>query len=400
MKHSSFSVAGQRPSLWLLVVINFSGTLAMHMFVPALPAVAQDLGASISAAQMTISLYIMGLAFGQLIYGPLSDCFGRRPVLMVGLALYTTASLAAALAPDVYALLTARLLQAFGGCAGLVLGRAIVRDMSGPEDAARQLALMNLVVVIGPAVAPLIGGMLSSSLGWRSIFLLLISLGAANLLLAWRLLPETGRPSGQVSILALGRDYQGLLGSPAFLGYAVGGACATTSMYAFIAAAPFLFIDELHRPSHEVGLYLGLLAVGVSAGSAVASRLIGRVRIERLMVGANLLSVVAAVTFLGVVVLGELTVTGAVGLMCLFTFGAGLSSPVALTKAVSVNPRTIGSASGLYGFTQMAVGAICTSLSGLGQDPALAAASVLAAAGLVSQIAFWIALRHEARKNP
>jgi len=382
------------------VLITFSGTLAMHMFVPALPAVARDMGASISAAQMTISMYIIGLAFGQLIYGPLSDCFGRRPVLMVGLALYTVAGLAAALAPDVDTLIGARLLQAFGGCAGLVLGRAIVRDMSGPEDAARQLALVNLVVVIGPAVAPLIGGMLSSSLGWRSIFLLLISLGAANLLLAWRLLPETGLPSGQISVLSLGRDYRGLLGSPAFAGYAIGGACATTSMYAFIASAPFLFVNELHRPSYEVGLYLGLLAVGVSLGSAVASRLIGRISIERFMIGANLLSVLAAVTFLGVVLLGWLSVPLAVGLMCLFTFGAGMSSPAALTKAVSVNPRTIGSASGLYGFTQMAIGALCTTLAGLGQDPALAAASVLAAAGLISQVAFWVALRHEAGKTP
>jgi DHA1 family bicyclomycin/chloramphenicol resistance-like MFS transporter len=378
------------------VLITFSGTLAMHMFVPALPAVAQDMGASISAVQMTISLYIIGLAFGQLIYGPLSDCFGRRPVLMVGLTLYTAAGMAAALAPGVHTLVTARLVQAFGGCAGLVLGRAMVRDMSGPEDAARQLALMNLVVVIGPAVAPLIGGMLSSSLGWRSIFLLLIALGAANLLFAWRLLPETGQPSGQISILTLGRDYKGLLGSPSFLGYAVGGACATTSMYAFIAAAPFIFINELHRPLHEVGIFLGLLAVGVSAGSALASRLIGRLSIERMMIGANALSVFAALAFLGVVLLGGLTVTSAIGLMCLFTFGAGMSSPAALTKAVSVNPRTIGSASGLYGFTQMAIGALCTSLSGLGPHPALAAASILAAAGLISQVAFWIALRHDA----
>jgi DHA1 family bicyclomycin/chloramphenicol resistance-like MFS transporter len=389
----------RRPALWLLVLITFSGTLAMHMFVPALPAAAQDLNASIAAVQMTISLYIIGLAFGQLIYGPVSDCFGRRPVLMVGLALYTAAGIAAALAPGIHALIAARLIQALGGCAGLVLGRAMVRDMSAAEDAARQLALMNLVVVIGPALAPLLGGFLAASLGWRSIFLLLIALGAANLLFAWRLLPETGRPTGTISVLSLGRDYRSLVGSPAFLGYAVGGACATTSMYAFIASAPFIFVNELHRSPHEVGLYLGILAVGVSAGSALASRLFGRVSIERLMVSANGLSVIAALAFFGVVALGELSVLSAVGLMCLFTFGAGMSSPAALTKAVSVNPKTIGSASGLYGFTQMAIGAVCTSLSGLGPDPAFAAAGVLAGAGVVSQLAFWIALRHEARRN-
>jgi DHA1 family bicyclomycin/chloramphenicol resistance-like MFS transporter len=396
VRHEPFPAAGlkRKPALWLLVLITFSGTLAMHMFVPALPVAAQDLGASIAAMQMTISLYILGLAFGQLIYGPLSDCFGRRPILMVGLVLYTAAGIAAALAPGVYALIAARLFQALGGCAGLVLGRAMVRDMSGPETAARQLAAMNLIVVIGPALAPLFGGLLTSTFGWRSIFLLLIALGAANLLFAWRLLPETGQPSGTISVLSLGRDYKGLLGSRAFLGYSIGGSCATTSMYAFIAAAPFIF-EELHRPAHEIGISLGLLAVGASMGSALASRLIGRVKMERLMVTANAVSACAALVLLGTVLLGELSVYSAVGLMILFNIGAGLSSPAALTKAVSVNPRMIGSASGLYGFAQMAIGAVCTSLAGLGHDPALAAASVLAAAGLISQAAFAIASRSE-----
>src|SRR4051812_39978971 len=221
VKHDSFPAAGlkRKPALWLLVLITFTGTLAMHMFVPALPIAAQDLGASIAAMQMTISLYILGLAFGQLIYGPLSDCFGRRPILMVGLVLYTAAGVAAALAPGIHALIAARLFQALGGCAGLVLGRAMVRDISAPEAAARQLAVMNLIVVIGPALAPLFGGLLASSLGWRSIFLMLVALGATNILCAWRLLPETGQPSGMISVLSLGRDYKGLLGSRAFVGY-------------------------------------------------------------------------------------------------------------------------------------------------------------------------------------
>ncbi len=396
MRHEPVPAVGlkRKPALWLLVLITFTGTLAMHMFVPALPIAAQDLDASIGAMQMTISLYILGLAFGQLVYGPLSDCFGRRPVLMVGLVLYTGAGIAAALAPGVHGLIAARLFQALGGCAGLVLGRAMVRDISGPEAAARQLAVMNLIVVIGPALAPILGGLLATTFGWRSIFLLLVALGSANILCAWRLLPETGQPSGNVSILSLGRDYKGLLSSRAFLGYTIGGSCATTSGYAFIAASPFIF-EELGRPAHEVGVALGLLAVGASIGSALASRLIGRVRMERLMVGANALSTLAALVFLSLVLMGMINVFSAVGLMVLFTMGAGLSSPAALTKAVSVNPRLIGSASGLYGFAQMAVGAICTSLSGLGHDPALAAACVLAAAGLISQAAFWIAQRHE-----
>ena len=395
----SEQVRPQQPSLWLLVLITLSGTLAMHMFVPALPDAARDLRASIPAMQMTVSLYIVGLAVGQLVYGPISDCFGRRPVLMAGLSLYTAAGLAAAFAPGVQSLVAARLLQAVGGCAGLVLGRAIVRDTAAPEDAVRRLALMNLVVAAGPGLAPIIGGALSATIGWRSIFLLLAALGASSILFAWRLLPETGRPTGDISVLSMARDYKSLVGSPAFLGYAIGGGCATTAMYGFIAAAPFIFVNDLHRPTHEVGLYLGLLIIGVSIGSALASRLIGRVPIERLMVGANLLSVAAAVAFLGLVLAGRESVETIVALMFLFTLGAGMASPTALTKAISVNPDAIGSAAGLYGFAQMAVGAVSTTLAGLGANPALAAASVLAAAGVIGQAAFFIALRNESRSN-
>jgi DHA1 family bicyclomycin/chloramphenicol resistance-like MFS transporter len=377
------------------VLITFSGTLAMHMFIPALPVAAKDLNASIATTQMTISLYIIGLACGQLIYGPISDCFGRRPVLMVGLVLYTVAGIAAALAPSVHTLIAARLLQALGGCAGLVLGRAMVRDSSDPSDTARRLALMTLAIVVGPALAPLVGGLLSEHVGWRAIFVVLIALGAANIVFSWRLLPETGHPSGNISLLGLGRDYKSLLSSPAFLGFAIGGGCATTSSYGFIAAAPFIFVTQLHRTLNEVGLALAVLAIGIALGSAVASRLIGKVPVERMMITSSLLGTFSALMFLATVLFGELTVMSAIGWPFLFTVSVGMVSPASLTKALSVNPKTIGSASGLYGFMQMVIGAICTSLAGLGSNPALAAALILAAAGIMTQIAFWIALRQE-----
>ena len=373
--------------------LTFSGTLGMHIFVPALPIAATDLGAGAAAMQMTVSLYIFGLALGQLVYGPLSDRFGRRPMLMAGLALYTAAGLAAALAPSANALVAARLLQAFGGCAGLVLGRAIVRDTAAPREAARRLALMNLMVTVGPGVAPLVGGALAAATGWRSIFYLLAALGVANLLFAWRLLPETGPSGANVKASRLARDYWGLLRSPVFLGYAIGGGCATTSLYAFIAAAPFIFVGQLHRPAGEVGAYLAILISGVWLGSILTSRLIVRIALGRLLVGANALGILASCVLLGGVLAGHLSVALAIGSMFVFTIGVGIAAPAALTQAISVNPRVIGSASGLYGFTQMAVGAFCTALAGFGQDAALSAALVLAAASLIGQAAFWVALR-------
>lgn len=384
--------------LWLLALFTFSGTLAMHIFVPALPYAAEGLQASVAATQLTISLYIAGLAVGQLIYGPLSDHFGRRPTLMLGLGLYTLAGLAAALAPDVRSLIAARLFQALGGCAGLVLGRTIVRDTALPEEAARRLAMMNLMVTIGPGVAPLIGAAMAPALGWRSIFYAMAALGALNFVLSWRLLRETAplREDASADLRQLARNYAGLCRSPAFLGYAIGGGCATTAMYAYVAAAPFIFVHRLHRPAQEVGLYLALLIAGIWLGSVAATRLVRRVDLQKLLVRGNGLSVAAALALLGVVLLGQLSVPWVVGLMSLFTLGMGLASPAAMTQALGVDPRITGSASGLYGFAQMAVGALCSALVGLGRDPALAAAVVLVGAGLIGQAGFWIAARHRA----
>lgn len=383
--------------LWLLTLITFSGTLAMHIFVPAMPEAGQALGATPGEMQMTMSVYILGLAMGQLLYGPLSDRFGRRPLLMIGLLVYTLTSVAAAFATAVDGLIALRLFQALGGCAGLVIGRAMVRDSVQSHEAARRLALMNLMVVFGPGAAPLIGSTLASFLGWRWIFYALSLLGIVNVICAWFLLPESRTrleaPKGKsLGSNSLGRDYARLLTSPTFLGYAIGGACATTAMYAFIGASPFIFAHQLHRPDYEIGLYPAILMGGVASGSMVATKLIPLVRIERLAIGASLVSVLASLTFLAVVLTGNLTVALVMGPMFVFGMGAGIAAPAALTQAMSVNPNVVGSASGLYGFAQMGVGALCTTLVAAGDNPALAAAVILAAAGLIGQLSFWIAL--------
>lgn len=379
--------------LWLLTLITFSGTFAMHSFVPALPEAALALGASLGEMQATMSVYIFGLAVGQLAYGPLSDRFGRRPVLMVGLVLYAGAGLAAAFAPDAHALIVARLLQALGGSAGLVIGRAIVRDSALPHEAGRRMAVMNLMIVLGPGLAPLAGGALAATLGWRSILFGLALLGILNLLFSWRLLPETRSPGTMPGMSALARNYGRLLATPAFVGFAIGGGCATTSMYAFLGASPFIFIEQLNRPDYEVGLYPAIVMAGVWLGTVAATRLIRRLPIDRLAVAANLLSILASFAFLGAVVSNELTVLLAITPMFVFGIGVGIASPAALTQALGVDPTVIGSASGLYGFSQMGVGAICTALVGVGTDPALTTAIILVGAGVVGQAAFWFAMR-------
>ncbi len=394
---ATFPLVKRPAPLWLLVLVTFSGTLAMHMFVPALTVAAQALQVDAATIRTTISVYIFGLAVGQLVYGPLSDVFGRRPTLLVGLALYTAGGLAATLAPNVGVLIAARLVQAAGGCAGLLLGRTIVRDTAESTDAVRRLALMSLMTMVGPGLAPMVGGLLAGALGWRSIFVVLTALGVANFTISWRLLPETGQPGGKITAAGVARDYRSLLGSPRFVGFALGGGCATTAFYGFIAAAPFIFINELHRPIHEVGLYLGLLIVGVSIGNILASRLIGRYSIERLLLAGNLLSLAAAVVVAAAFLWLRPGVFAIEALMIVYCVGAGLCSPAVSTLSISVDPRLIGSAAGLYGFMQMAVGAACTTLAGFGHDPAVSACAVLVGAATLAQLAFRVALRTPAR---
>jgi DHA1 family bicyclomycin/chloramphenicol resistance-like MFS transporter len=210
------------------------------------------------------------------------------------------------------------------------------------------------------------------------------------------ILPETRPEALVVSASRYAREYFGLLRSRQFLGYAIGGACATTSLYAFIACAPFIFVDQLHVAAASVGVYLAVLVSGLWLGSLLASQLIAHFSLTRFVVVANAISVVAAASFLALLIADRATLVAIVGTMFVFSVGVGAAAPAALVKAISVNPRVTGTASGLYGSVQMAVGAALVALAGFGADPALASAVVLLAAGIVAQVSFWVARNQSA----
>ena len=350
-----------RAPFLLLVALTACGTLGMHIIIPALPATARALDLSIATTQLTITLYLIGLAVGQLLYGPISDRFGRRPVLLAGLGLFFAASVVAACAPNAAVLIGARVLQSIGGCAGLVLGRAAVRDAAPPDRAASQLALLTLVMSAVPALAPAIGGAITAYFHWRASYILLAVLGGLTLLATVLILPETNQTrGGGTSARSLLTGYATLARSRAFLGFAVGGACSTTSFYAFMAASPFLFENVLRRPTREVGLYYILLMGGVGMGSFVTSRLARVVPLRRGLRLANLVTIAGALAFALLDATDTLTAPAMVAAVTLFMVGAGMASPFALAGSVSVNPRAIGAASGLYGFFQMGYGMLCT----------------------------------------
>lgn len=387
-----------RAPFLLLVAMTACGTLGMHVIIPALPATARALGMSIGTAQLTITLYLIGLAVGQLVYGPLSDRFGRRPVLLAGLALFTAASIVTAIAPTAAILIGARIVQSVGGCAGLVLGRAAVRDGATADKAAGQLALLTLVMAMVPAVAPAIGGYLTAYFSWRASYVLLAVFGAATLLACALLMPETLSPQGS-SRRSMLTAYLRLLRSRRFLGYAVGGACSTTAFYGFMSASPFIFETQLHQPTQRVGLYYLLLMAGVTAGSFGANRLAGRIPVQQALRIANGVGILGAALFALADVANMLSVVTVVAPVCLFMVGAGMASPFALAGAVSVSPQSIGAASGLYGFVQMGYGMLCTVVVETWHPGAVyPVAAVLLGSALLGQAAMSLAMRAEQRR--
>jgi DHA1 family bicyclomycin/chloramphenicol resistance-like MFS transporter len=387
-----------RAPFLLLVAMTACGTLGMHVIIPALPATAQALGMSIGTAQLTITLYLVGLAIGQLAYGPVSDRFGRRPVLLVGLSLFTLASIVTTLAPTAAILITARILQSIGGCAGLVLGRAAVRDGATADKAAGQLALLTLVMAMVPAIAPAIGGFLTAYINWRASYVLLAVFGGLTLLACGLLMPETASP--QTTRGPMLTAYVRLLRSPRFLGYAVGGACSTTSFYGFMSASPFIFEDLLHQPAQRVGLYYLLLMGGVAAGSFGANRLAGRLPVQKALRIANGVGILGAALFALADAGGAISVLTVVAPVCLFMVGAGMASPFALAGSVSVNPQAIGAASGMYGFIQMGYGMLCTVVAETWHPGAVyPVATILLGSTLLGQAAMSMAIRADRRRR-
>lgn len=384
----------RKPALAFLVWISISGTFPIHIFVPALPEAARDLAVSPAAIQLSITAYLVGLSIGQLVLGILSDQFGRRPVLLVGLALYVLASALAAMSPNLGMLLAARVLQAIGGCSGLVLGRAITRDAAGPAKAAAQMAILGASISIGPALAPIVGGQIAAHLGWRWIFIVLAGVNSALLLATVMTLPETYLARSRVAVGDYVRRYLRLLRTPIFLQFCIGGAFATTSFYAFVGAAPFILRETFGLSVDAVGVVFLLVVGSLTLGSLLASRVAGflspkivvRAAVSAMTLASLLLVVlglVDAMTFWGLL----LPVMG-------ITFSIGLCSPFAMTGAVNVDAAAIGAASGLYGCLQMAAGALIIAAVGMvPTELSMAMSIVLLGASGIACIAFWLPAR-------
>ncbi|MBB3141427.1 Bcr/CflA family efflux MFS transporter [Halomonas organivorans] len=354
----------------VLAALTALGPLATDMYLPAMPAMAEALGASPERVQLTLSVYMAGFALAQLFCGPVSDRFGRRPVMIAGFGLFLVASLLCALAPDIEWLLLGRFLQALGGAAGPVLARAAVRDIHGPVEAGRVLSYMASVMAMAPALAPIVGAGLLTTFGWTAIFWLLAGYAVLMLaILAWWLpepLPAERRQS--IAPGAILANYRMLLGQRAFVGYTLTNATAFAGMFAFLSGSSFVLIEYLGVSPGLYGVLFTLIVGGFFTGSMLSGRYSRRLGRDRLLSRATLLCALGGVTMAALALLGVHTAWAIILPHIVYMIGFGIVMPQSMAGALAPNPQCAGSASSLFGFLQMTIAALGGAMVGQFHD--------------------------------
>ncbi|UTI65490.1 multidrug effflux MFS transporter [Paraconexibacter antarcticus] len=383
-----------RHLLLLLGCLSTFGPLSMDMYLPGLPAMADDLGASTSAAQLTLTACLAGLATGQLLVGPLSDTHGRRRPLLLGLLAYAAASALCALAPSVLALTLLRYVQGVAGAAGIVIARAVVRDVAEGDAAARAFARLMLVSGLAPILAPVLGGQVLRLTDWRGVFGVLAVIGLALAAATARALPETHAPERRRTggVRETTAVFADLLHERTFLACTLACGLSFAAMFAYIAGSPFVLQEVYGVSPQTFSALFALNAFGILLGSQTSGRLVGRVAPARLLtVGVR----AAAAGAVGLLVVSIAHAGLAAVLVCLFLVVAsiGLILPNAAAVGMAGHPRTAGSASALLGLSQYSFGALAAPLVGVaGLRHGVPMAVVIATAALGSLLALTVLL--------
>ena len=342
----------------LLTLAVALGPMSTDFYLPSLPALVDYFATDVASVQLTLSVFLAGFAAGQLIYGPLSDRYGRRPVMLAGVAIFTLASVACMLATSIEMLIAARLVQAIGACAGPVLGRAVVRDVYGREGAARMLALIGAAMALAPLIGPIVAGYLTVWFGWRSNFLVLTVYGAVILFGILTALAETNAHRGEATSLArMLRNYRDFLRSRVWLGYVLCNSATYAGLFAFISGSSFVFIKVLGLPPHLYGVCFAAAVTGYIAGTIYSARMVMRLGIERMVLTGAAICALAGLAMAGLAFGGIETVWSVLGPMMLFCVGVGLVMPNSIAGAIGPFPTMAGAASALLGFTQMTIAA-------------------------------------------
>jgi MFS transporter, DHA1 family, multidrug resistance protein len=359
-----------RPDARLILLLGMLGTcgpIAVDMYLPSLPTIAADLNVSMAAVQRTLSAFMAGFSIGMLVYGPISDTYGRRPVMLGGVALYTVTSAACLFAGTIHELSMLRFLQALGAGAAAVLARAIARDAHEPGEAAKVISMVSMITSVGPLLAPLIGGQILRVTDWHGIFVVLSLFGAISTYTAWRFIPETW-PRSKRAHSAIHQSfvaYTHMLVDPVAWGHLLCGGMAFAALFAYVSGTPFVYIEYYHVSPQHYGLLFGLNIVGIIGGNFLNTHLVGHYGRVRMIAAPALVHTVAAVWVC------LCAITGLGGLPCLmiglfFVVGTvGLLGANCATDLMHRYPHHAGAAAALFGAVQLALGAVSSLVVGL-----------------------------------
>ncbi|NRA88052.1 MAG: multidrug effflux MFS transporter [Rhizobiales bacterium] len=358
-----------KPHIALLIMLSALSPVALNIFIPSMPSLTASLNTNYTTSQLTLTLYLVALAFAQLILGPLSDKYGRRPVLLIGVAVYAVSSLACAFAFNIEQLITGRIFQAAGGCVGVVITRAIVRDLYDKNKAASIIGYMTMIMVLAPMSAPIIGGYIDQYADWRGSFYFVSLIGLIIFGYSFIKLHETNKnPIRDIDFVAMFKKYGILIRQKQYMGYIASLSFSSAVFFAFIADASRIATEQLGLLPSEYGYYFILVSLGYMLGNFLSGKFAQRLgNVKMIMYGNIVLSV-------GIIVLlyvNHIEFTHPFYLFIPMTFVAcsnGIIIPSSMAEALSVRPDIAGSASGLAGFTQVASGAIATLIVGYFYD--------------------------------
>jgi DHA1 family bicyclomycin/chloramphenicol resistance-like MFS transporter len=339
---------------------------SIDMYLPAFQKIASDFGVNIGRVGLSLSSYFFGLAFGQLLYGPLLDRFGRKPPLYVGLSVYIAASLACMLSPSADFLIGARVFQALGGCAAGVATMAMVRDLFSVKESSRVFALLVLVLSVSPLLAPTVGGYVAAYFGWKMVFVVLASIAALLLAAVALWLPVTHKADPTVELRPgpVLRNFKLVLSEPQFFTYAFAGATAFAGLFSYVTGSPILFLEMLKVSPTAYSWIFALLSIGLIGAAQVNAYLLKYFQNDQLFLAAITGQVITAVAFLVVALLTPLTLPIAFGFLFAYLSCMGFTSPNASALALAPFHRNTGSASAMLGFLQMLAGAVASTVIG------------------------------------
>ena len=367
------------------------GPLSNDIYLVSLPSMTEAFGASVERVQLTLTAFIVGFAFGQYIYGPLSDRFGRRPLMLVGLVLYIAASFVAASAPTVEVLIAARFFQAIGMNSGPVLGRAVVRDLYDRERAARLLSYMAVIAGFAPVVAPIIGSHLHVSFGWRANFVFVALYGVIALIVVALHFGETNRNPDPEALRPrrMAGNIRTLLSSRLYLGYALTISCVGAGMFAFLSGSPFVFLKVLGFAAADFGYLFSICMSGYLIGSLVSGRFVLRLGMDRLLLLGIALALVGGLSMTLLAALHVSHVAAILVPMFIFMFAFALVLPQAMSGAMTPFPRIAGNAASLVGLCQYGLSAVVgTAVAALFDGTQMPMAGAIGAMAALSALAY------------